>query len=210
MKAQITPAVRALAHGAASDENRPILNGVNFNHDQAVVADGFMLVIKQLPSPEMDLGESIDDGISEVNVPADALKACKGDKVDLQTIESLRQVPTAELLKSDATVSMSKIVARMTGEFVIEADAIQGTYPDYTKLFGSSPLKGQIAINTRLLKRMLKTLPDDEILRIRVSEPDRPIEIQCSDPDGDIPIRGLIMPLNCNWNDVVWKTLGQG
>jgi hypothetical protein len=208
MKVQLSPTVRVLANGASSDENRPTLSGVNFTKEEAIVADGFMLVIKRLPSPEMKLMEELpDDGIQSVIVPADALKACKGEKVELQTIECLREIASIELLKADATVSVNKIVARMTGgDFVVEADAIQGTYPDWSNLFTPSSIRAQIAVNTKILKKLLKTLPDDSMLRLRVSDSDKPIEFQCIDPDGDIPINGLVMPLNANWLDVQWRT----
>ena len=207
MKAKLTQSVRALANGASSDNDRPILTGVKFNDREAVVADGNILVIKQLPSPEMVLDDTPDDNIRQVIIPADALKACKGDVVELQTIETLKQSPVSELLNDKATNTITKVVARMTGEdFNVEADAIDGQYPDYANLFDTTPFVGQVAVNTKLLKKLIKTLPDDSMLILRISSQDEPIEFQCSDPDGEIPIRGIIMPMFFSALHTQWKT----
>jgi hypothetical protein len=207
LKAKLTPSVRALANGAASDEERPILRGVHITNKEAAVADGWLLVIKPLQPQEMSLEPVVDDGIDRVIVPADALKACKGDEVYLQTIEAIRSIPSAELLSEGTTATTTKVVARMDGaDFSVEADAIEGEFPNYEGLFTPSPLVGQIAINTKLLKKLLRTLPDDAMMQLRISESDKPIEFQCADDDGDLPIRGIVMPMHCTWEHTAWKT----
>lgn len=210
MRAKLTASVKALANGAASDEDRPLLQGVYITEKEAVVADGFLLVIKVLQPQEMQLEKVADDGIREVNIPANALKACKGDEVMLQTIEVMRHIPSAELLRADATVTTTKVVARLDGaDFSVEADAIEGEYPRYVKLFAPSPLVGQVAVSTKVLKKLLRTLPDDSFMQLRISLPDKPIEFQCQDEDGDLPIRGMIMPMNVMWEHTKWKTKDQ-
>ncbi len=206
MRAKLSQSVRALANGAASGEDaNPVLRGVHITDKEAVVADGFLLVVKAVQSQEMELEKVVDDGIKEIIVPADALKACKGDEVQLQTIEAMRSIPSGELLGNKVTAT--KIVARLDGaDFSVEADAIEGQYPEYEKLFKSSLLVGQVAISTKVLKKLLRTLPDDSMMQLRISEPDKPIEFQCIDPDGDLPIRGAIMPMGCVWDFVKWKS----
>ncbi len=205
MKAKLTPSVRALANGAVSNEEHSILQGVYINEKEVVVADGFLLVVKQLQPKEMELDPVVDDGIKEVNVPADALKACKGDEIMLQTIEAVRSIPSEELLSHGATVTKTKTVARMDGpDFSIEVDAIEGKYPDYKGMFNPSPLVAQVALNTKLLKKLLKTLPDGAIMQLRISNPDKPVEFQCQDDDGDLPIRGVIMPMAITWEHTRW------
>lgn len=208
MKLKLSQATRALANGTLGDDNRPILSGVKVTPKEAVVADGFMLVVKTVQTQEMDLDNKVDDGINEVIVPADALKACKGKYIDLQTIEAIKQIPSQELLDAGATVSQTKIIVRLEGEdFNIEADSIEGNYPDHNLLIGGvSPLVGQVAFSTDLLKKLLKTLPGDSQIRFRISEPDKLVEFQCADPDGDIPIRGVVMPMNMSWLNTQWRT----
>lgn len=199
---KITPAVRALANGTANSEGSPALTGVLINTKEAVAANGFMLIIKPLPAPEMEMEELSENGIPDVIVPADALKACKGDKVQLTVIETMHR-PTGQL----ATEPETKNVVRLDGEdFSIEADAVRGTFPDYMGLFQMSPLVAQIGISPQTLKQLLKALPDSGVLQLRISSPDKPIEFQCSDPDGEMPIRGLIMPMNCAWLHTQWVT----
>lgn len=202
MKAKLTPAVRALANGTANDkEAKPFLKGVYIRGREAAAADGFLLVIKQLPPDELPLdGPHQDDGIDEVIIPADALKACKGD-IQMECIEVIKADPGL------LTKLEPKIVVRLNGpDYDVEAESISGTFPDYTALFPPSPLIGQVALNTSLLKKLLRTLPDDSNMILRISEPERPVEFQCADPDGDIPIRGLIMPLHLAWNLIKWKS----
>ncbi len=206
MKAKLTLAVRALANGAASEkEAPPIMRGVLITEREAICADGSILVIKQLPSPEMDLeGANVDDGIKEIVVPADAIRASKGEDVALSCIEVLR---TSISQLDDITGNKTKIVARLDGsDFSVEADAIQGEYPQYLKLFNPSPLVAQIAFNAKVLKKLLRTLPDDGTLQLRISGVDKAVEFQSTDPDGDIPIRGLIGTKPCLWENVTWKT----
>lgn len=208
MKVKLSQTTRALANGAASGDERPILTGIKITKTEAVVADGFLLVIKTLQPAEMEFEKPVDDGIGEVVVPADAIKACKGEAVILQTIEAMKPVPKAELLGGNATVAASVIIARMEGdEFNVEADSIQGKYPDHDQLIGGvSPFIGQIAFNTTLLKKLLKTLPSDSIVQFRISEQNKPVELQCQDPDGDIPIRGVIMPMDVLAANTIWRT----
>ncbi len=207
MKAKLSAGVKALANGAGNEDSAPVLRGVHVTKKEAVVADGWMLVIKQLQPQEMQLEPIADDGIEEVTIPADAIKACKGEELNLQTIEAMKEIPSAELMGKDAKVTTTKIVARMDGaDFSVEADAIEGKYPNYEGLFPTSLFIGQFAVNTKLLKKMLRTLPDNEMLQFRVSEPDKPIEFQCIDVDGDLPIRGMFMPMGCSWEHTVWKS----
>jgi DNA polymerase III sliding clamp (beta) subunit (PCNA family) len=207
MKANLSKTVRDLANGASTDDERPILTGVKFTEREAIVADGNILVVKQLPQLGMDLDNTPDDNIKQVVIPADAIKACKGETVIMQTIESLKSAPLVELLNDKATTPITKIVARMSGDdFNVEADSIDGNYPDYNGLFNESPLVGQVAINTKILKKLIKVLPDESMLILRISEPDKAIEFQCSDPDGDMPIRGIVMPMNFSGLHTIWKT----
>ncbi len=210
MKAKLTPSVRALANGASSDEDKPIMSGVHITEKEAVVADGFLLVIKPLQPQEMALEPVVDDGIHKVNVPADALKACKGDEIVLQTLEAMRVVPSGELLGGDKQNLATKIVVRLDGvDFSVEADSIEGEYPAYLNLFSSSKFVGQFAVSTKLLKKLLRTLPDDSMMQFRISEPDKTVEFQCADPDGDMPIRGALMPMHCTWEHTKWLTKNQ-
>lgn len=207
MRVKLTESVRLLSNGVSSDkESNPITRGVKISEREAVVSDGFIIVIKQLPSPEMELDEpSVDDGVREVIVPADAMKACKGDVVTLTTMESL-MAPVSQL---DSLIGADKkIVARLDGaDFSVEADAIEGQYPDVERYFTPSPVVTQLAFNQKVIKKLLKTLPDDGMLMMRISDPDRPVEFQCADPDGGIPIRGLIMPAHVGWLNTTWKTI---
>jgi len=208
MKTKLNDGVVRLANGASTDEDRPVMTGVHVTKDHAVVADGYMLVIKTLQLNEMKLDVEADDGITSVIIPAEALKACSGEVIEMETIESMRLTPDGDkLLVPNAQKPEMRTVVRMDCEgFSVEADSIPGNYPDYSALFSASPLVGGIAVNTKTLKKLLKTLPNDATLRLRVSEPDRGIEFQCVDTDGDLPIRGIIMPEQVSWIHTTWRT----
>ncbi len=206
MQAKLTETVRLLANGVASEkDSSSIMTGVLVTEREAVCSDGFIVVIKQLPSPELELdGKLVEDGIKSVIVPADAIKACKGDDVALSCMEALN-VPVSQL---DGIIgNKTKIVVRLDGaNFSVEADAIQGEFPKIEKLFVPSPLIAQVAFSTKVLKKLLKTLPDDSLLQLRISEPGKAVEMRCVDPDGDIPISGLIMPMHTSELNIIWKT----
>ena len=205
---KLTPAVRDLANGTdAGKDASPILTGVFVNDREAVATNHFILVIKTLQTPqEMDLdGPKIDDGIRQVIIPADALKACKGDYVELKTIETMVKPPVGQLGNPEPRM---KTIVRLDGkDFSVEADSIEGDFPQYENLFMMSPLIAQIAFSPAVIKSLLKTLPDEGVLSLRISSVDKPVEFQCSDPDGDIPIRGLINPMDISWIHTKWLTL---
>ncbi len=207
MKVKLTAGVKLLANGASNKEDSPLMRGVHITKDKAVVADGSLLVIKSLQVNEMDFAPTFEDGIDDIIVPAEALKACKGDEIGLQTIEAMRSVPKEHLLDPDASETVTKVVARLDGEdYSVEVDAIDGDYPNHVALFKPSPFVGQIAISTNVLKKLFKALPNDSIVKLRISEPDKPVEFQCTDPDGDLPLRGLVMPLATSWLNTTWRT----
>jgi len=211
MKAKLTAGVRALANGAATDNDRPVLTGVYMTENEAVVADGHMIVVKRLQPQEMPLEPVMDDGIRSVIVPSDALKACEGEIINLQTIEAMRVIPESKLLDPNATRTATKVVVRMDGAgFSVEADAIEGSYPSHRELFASSPFVGQVAVSTKVIKKLLRTLPNDSMMRFRISEPDKPVEFQCIDPDGDVPIKGIFMPMHISWENTKWETREDG
>lgn len=67
MKTKLTESVRLLANGVSSDkDSSPTTRGVKITDREAVATDGFIIVIKQLPSPEMDMECQVDDGIGKV------------------------------------------------------------------------------------------------------------------------------------------------
>jgi predicted acyltransferase len=78
---KLTPATRALANATSKNDDRPILSGVKITKREAVAANGFIVIIKAMPAPGMNLEQIGDDGIDEVIIPSDALKACDGCSV---------------------------------------------------------------------------------------------------------------------------------
>ena len=90
MKKTLTSTAKALANGCETGKDaRPIMAGVLITDAEAVVADGFMLVIKKLQTNAMELDKTPDDDIHEVIIPGEALKACDGEEIQMQTIESM-------------------------------------------------------------------------------------------------------------------------
>ena len=202
MRAKLTKNVKILANATCRDTERPILTGVYLHGLTAVATDGYILVIKTLATPEMALDAVADDGINEIIIPADALKGCPGDDIELECIETVK-VKTNSMLEE--TTNPIKTVVRLNGDgFSVEADSIEGHYPNYLGLFPKTPKFGEVAVNTALLKKLLKSVPDNATMRLRISEPDKPIEFQCVDDDGDEPIRGIIMPLAV-LPETLWK-----
>lgn len=205
MKAKITTAVRDLAHATAQGKDAyPVMTGVRFTRREATATNGYLVVIKQLPPPEMEMdGPAKNDGIGEVNVPADALLACKGEEIRMETSEVRNPKRVGQL---DAGHLPTKLIVRMNGpDFDVEADSIVGTFPNVEAMFAPSPLRGQIAFNTNVIKKLLKALPDDSFFALRISDPEKAVEFECIDPDGDIPIRGLIAPMQMSVENLKWK-----
>lgn len=82
-------------------------------------------------------------------------------------------------------------------------DPIKEAYPDIRKLFPEDITKTtQIAINVKLLRKLLTCLPNDGILYLGITAPDQSLEFEVSNMKR--PIRGLIMPIRADWAHFKW------
>lgn len=197
MNGKLTESSQALINCAETGkEARPTLKGLLIRDGRIYAANGFIAITKVL----LD-GESAD-GIGEVIIPPDAVKACKGD-VELSCVETMI-TPKSGMMDMPGT----KTVVRLKGEsYDVEADATEGNYPDVMSLFhgADGQIKAFISLNTTLLKKLAKSLPDDSFVTFRIIDHNIPVEFQCMDPDdtGE-PIRGIIMPGLVKTDDLKW------
>jgi len=149
-------------------------------------ADGFMLAKRKalLDEKEREL---------EVLLPASMVKNIK-----------LRGDQTIDLVIEDnkATVNYSGLLEY---EPKYQFNLCKEKYPDYQKLIKDVPTekKAKIAVSVKLLKQLVKVLPDDGICRIGITDVDKPLEYSC-DVDGR-PIEGLIMPMYVDWGGFEWE-----
>lgn len=178
-----------LVNACESDKDSPreIMKCLSLKDGELVGADGFLLVKRQAV---------LDDGEKDIKalLPASMIKQIK-PKADQQanlTIES-----------GQATVDYQSMT-EYEPKFIFKL--VEGDYPAYDKIFESAKKekKGVIALSVTLLKKLLKTMPDNGILRLGITEVLDPVEFNC---DVDYrPITGLIMPMDVDWSDFKWQS----
>jgi hypothetical protein len=203
----LSEGVRLIANAASTDkEGNPVLRGVLVTEDEAIASNGIIVVIKKLPQEGMSMfGVTQEDGVKSVIIPSESLKACAKGEVELN-VYSVEKQDQSHLLGSEKLDHRTSI--RLVGEeFDIADEAIDGEYIDYRKYFVPSPIRAVVAMNSAQLKKLLKSLPDDATIEFRISDPDRPVEVQCADADGgDFPQRGLIPTCHIDWRQLNWRT----
>uniref|UniRef100_A0A6M3LJ28 DNA polymerase n=1 Tax=viral metagenome TaxID=1070528 RepID=A0A6M3LJ28_9ZZZZ len=180
----------ALVNGTGKEDARPMLQNVHLNKGRLEVADGFMLAFRETDvTPE-------EKEITTL-LPAKILRTIKSTTkrqailaVGTEELQVRYQNETGEPVDFNPTLSF-------------HPGDTSGTYPELTQLFPKDTTKkAHIAVGVGLLKRLLACLPDDGHLRIGITEPDKPLEFECSNMDR--PIRGLVMPMFVDWQDFKW------
>ena len=178
-----------MVNGTSKEPGRPILDNICLRDGKLAAADGFMLVTR-----DADIVEGKHEG--DTLLPASIVRTIKSSPK--------RQ---AELVIDDGTLSVSykdglnrPVDFDPTLQF---KPYTGGTFPKYSQIFPEDTTKkAHIALDVRVLKKVLACLPDNGILRIGITEPYKPMEFECSNLDR--PIRGLVMPLNVDWQEFKW------
>ena len=182
----------AMANGASKEDPHPILQNMHLTKGRIEVADGFIILTR-----ELDLEEGEEK--PETLLPARMVKG----------IESGQKQQA--LLKTDgekAVVTYQDEVGRAVEfepalSFKTSGDG--KSFPDISQHFDrcGTKKKAHIAVNVGLLKKMLACLPDTGHLRLGITELDKPLEFECSNMDR--PIRSMLMPMIIDWEGFKWK-----
>jgi len=171
-----------------NDVSRPVLQTVCLKNGKLAAADGFMLVVRDAA---MEPGESKDQQL----LPAQCWRNIKTDG---------KKIAQLSAKDGEATISYKNDKGKPIEydpqySFKLMENA---TFPNYPQLFPeSTEKKAQIAVNVGKLKKLLSCMPDTGILRIGITEPSAPMEVECV---ADRPIRGLLMPMYVEWDKFRW------
>ncbi len=180
----------AMVNATSKENSRPVLQTLHLTKGRIEVASGALLALRDLE-------------LSENEAPPEALLPVKAVK-QIKTTQAQR---TLLIVEED----IAKIIYQTRQGGTIEFEPTfsfktfkQGTFPDIASLIQKVPTvkRVQTAISVNLLKKLVSILPDDGILRIGITEPEKEIEFSCEIMDR--PIRGLIMPMYVAWGKFSW------
>lgn len=193
LEAILSPEDRKVANAAGNSDLPRGLNNCIIGQEEIAAADGFMLVRRQLNTCR---GKDI------IAVPARILLMAKGAKADKRN-------------NGDVVINRGEVKLQYRrGNIKLEQDTFNITLtPGKTTLtferfnqladIKNEP-KATTAISTNLLAKVLKALPGNAILRLRIHEPSDPIEFSCADRHEGGITEGLIMPMHVQWDKVEW------
>lgn len=170
MKATLTKEAIRIAYAAGQKSTRPVLQCVSIGNSEIVAADGFMLARRSIQT-EPTNGEAI-----LVNAKG-LLEACRILKTDEVIIESGEDNKTATIKR--ATEPESGLVISIT------TTLIEGKFPAYTQIVSKTERKAYVALKASLLAKLLKAvgLESESFIKIKVREPNDPVEIHGDDTD---------------------------
>jgi hypothetical protein len=155
-----------IAYAAREYENGGLEN-VYITDGEIIASDGYMIIRKEL-----------EDSCPDMAVSAKEL------------IRGFRQLgeptPTLELESDEAKLSSPNIEIRLKTKNLCENNAAL-TF----KVFPIQTPKAEITLAAKVLKKFLKTLPDDAFISFGIRGETEPVEFVV----GDCDIYGLIMPI---------------
>jgi len=171
---QLNKSQRLVVNGTAKESSRPALAAICVRKDkdgqgQVVAADGYMLIEKRVDY----------DGDESVLLDAKGVAACKDDK-ELGTVSF---IPGADNSSMQAVVDGS----------VRDVEVVQGTFPDYERLYPTEEPVFRIGLGRDVLLKMLKCLDaksGEDAIAFFFRTPTSPVEFRVGDD-----VRGMIMPL---------------
>lgn len=172
MKATLTKEALRIAYIANNRNARPALGQVKIEQGKAIVCDGFMLA--QVPA---EMENEKDCMLIEAK---DILKA---KKLGGRGLEKL-------VIESDGENASIEIVGGEHSGEKITSEIFKGSCPQLKQLFPTTERQAYIALNARYLRKLLKMVNIDAIIKIRVRNPIQTAEFVVEDNN----IYSLIMP----------------
>ena len=180
-----------LVNGVAQEKSRPSLGHVLLRRGRLVAADGFILVMKQVSEEGETLGQEQD-----VLLPTAMLNLLKPGKHE-----------TAEVVLGEDN-TLRAVVRELGGrkkdpEFVFNRVDRDVHFPKYEANVPRNEKVGCVALDIKLLKKLLSSLPGEGILRIGVAQPNEAVEF-CINDEQERPIRAFQMPMFVPWEGSQW------
>ena len=191
-----------IANGACpdSDTNRPVLNNVALRDGRLATADGFMLVVRDANIDNTDpLAIATKTG-GQVLIPARIMRLLKPT--------ATRQMELVSAEDGSITAKVKDEVGQIIEPTLNFTPTKLPNFPRYEELFPPAQKKAEVAVDIKLLRKLLQCLPNNGVLRIGLREKNEPIEFYVSHiPDAendDRPIRACLMPMMAQWTDFKW------
>jgi len=183
----------ALVNAACEEDEtaRPMLQCLHFTKGRVEAADGFMLAVRDL---DLKDGEEKPEALLSTRM----LKQVKLGRWQEAVLSITDGKALVNYLKDDGTGAPAEFEPSVS--FAVFRDG--KSFPNIDKLWASVEKKAYIAVNVGLLKKLIACLPADGIMKIGLTEPTDPLEFECSNMDR--PIRGMLMPMDVNWDDHKW------
>lgn len=184
----------ALTNACAKEDSRPVLENVCYRNGELAAVDGFMMVVRQA---DTDPNENPPHTLLPVSI-------LKTIKVNAKRIAELSINGKCEVVFKNENGEPVDFEPSISFKPFDRAE-----FPKYESLFPKEQEKTAVtAMSVGLLKRLVKCLPDDGILRFGIintpgeRKSDQPIEFECTNMDR--PIRGMIMPMYTDWTNFKW------
>jgi len=173
--------------------SRPEFSGVLFKKDKTVATDGFSLIEMSTPV------ETVNDySVIQGKHAMQGFKPFIADRKSLEAVKLPRKTPTSLPVFSTFSISHrdnEKVEFMVPATLALqEGKVIDGTFPDYERLFPKGKPVIELTINADYLKNMLDVmgkLNDQITLKIYGSE--KPVVLECS--TSEQYSRSMIMPV---------------
>lgn len=197
----LTRNVLKLAKLASKNESRPVITGVYFDGEKAVVTDTYFLAEIRCSASGFESSEfpKIGDQVA-VNHVKPCILDSKGLLDVLKVLPKKRQ--TLPILNTAAVMDQSdKEVQIGTTDLeksaVTRVRVIDGNYPAYEKVFPKKKPVASIAIDKKVLQKALDSLPEDQFT-LHVFDGDKPPLVLTNDTFSGEKVRAMVMPLSAS------------
>lgn len=173
-------------------QHRPVLECVKIGNGEIASADGFILVTKPV---------AISDGDKPILVKGSTL--LKAERLFRPNDCLLECVDNSVTLKAEKGVKPGDI---LEPDITITDRTVEGNFPQYGALFPKEKPIAELALDARLLKKLLNAIGEENLIRFRIRGNSDKEEIRVTTPvefcAGET--NGLIMPmfveLGGNWH----------
>jgi len=187
---------------AAGDDSRPVLTGVQVEVKAegkviATAADGFRLGTQILRHVTV-----VADG-SAILPAASVQQAVKSWP---RNAEGYVRIHTTDDGAFSITASVTEPRFGSARALDVRGDVIQGTFPDYRKLFEADSRDGgeYVALNAEYMATFEKVAKLDSechgVTRIYMGAPSQPVTFQINDSEGGGAFIGMVMPMFVTWD----------
>lgn len=194
---KVSRRILGLCEVAAKDDSRPLLAGVHFKDGKAVVTDGYRLLI-------------VEQDTEDANKPVETLPESDLNNVTINKkdlMKALKFLTKKRHWRSNTFFSQVEVTKGQEGMVqlktwdedsitTIESKLPTGEYPNYMKIFPTTEVKAEFAVNIDLMIGLLAGIKKTGVDQVEIfaREPLDPVVITGKDYE-QRKITAVIMPI---------------